>query len=145
MKKSVSTLVVLAILAYAVIAQQGLGIPGLSTSPRVSANTVQNAYDHRQSNLQIGGHGIVSKVLSDDKEGSRHQRFILEMKDGLIVLVAHNIDLAPRVRGLKKGDTIEFFGEYEWNQKGGVLHWTHNDPGGHHPDGWLKHDGQTYR
>ncbi|MDE1266260.1 DUF3465 domain-containing protein, partial [Vibrio aestuarianus] len=36
------------------------------------------------------------------------------------------------------------YGEYEWNKKGGVMHWTHNDPNNKHPHGWLKHNGKTY-
>jgi hypothetical protein len=40
---------------------------------------------------------------------------------------------------------IQFYGEYEWNNKGGVVHWTHRDPNGHHVGGWLKHNGSTYQ
>jgi hypothetical protein len=40
---------------------------------------------------------------------------------------------------------VEFFGEYEWNAKGGVVHWTHHDPQGLHENGWLKHQGRLYQ
>lgn len=107
-------------------------------------NAVQTAYNNRQSDIQVKQQGRVVKVLADDLKGSRHQRFILKI-DNLSILVAHNIDLAPRIDGLRAGDTVEFYGEYEWNEKGGVVHWTHLDPGGRHINGWLKHKGTTYQ
>ncbi|MGB2926191.1 MAG: DUF3465 domain-containing protein [Limnothrix sp.] len=118
-------------------------------SNTVSANptsdtTLANAYKNRMSNLQVQGSGQVSKMLSDDNEGSRHQRFILRLSSGQTVLIAHNIDLAPRVNSLKAGDTVEFYGEYEWNEEGGVIHWTHHDPAGQHVGGWLAHNGKRY-
>ena len=45
------------------------------------------------------------------------------------------------VDSLKEGDSVAFNGEYEWNAKGGVIHWTHRDPQGSHVAGWLKHKG----
>jgi hypothetical protein len=83
--------------------------------------------------------------LSDDLDGSRHQRFILKLASGQTVLISHNMDLAPRIDSLRKGDMVEFYGEYEWNPKGGVVHWTHHDPNGRHVAGWLKHRGKTYQ
>lgn len=103
------------------------------------------AFKNRQSDVQIAGAGIVVATLPDDREGSQHQKFILKFASGQTVLVAHNIDLAPRINTLRKGDTVEFYGEYEWNSKGGVLHWTHHDPRGNHANGWLKHQGSTYQ
>ena len=85
------------------------------------------------------------KLLSDDNDGSRHQRFILELGSGQTILVTHNIDLAPRISSLRVGDSVEFYGEYEWNEKGGLLHWTHHDPRGAHVSGWLKHQRKTYK
>ncbi|MDV2405319.1 DUF3465 domain-containing protein, partial [Vibrio cholerae] len=105
---------------------------------------LQQAYQSQQSDLQVQGFGQVAKVLPDDNDGSRHQKFILKLNSGQTLLVAHNIDLAPRIPNLKVGDSVEFYGEYEWNKKGGVLHWTHKDPQNRHAHGWLKHNGQVY-
>ena len=69
------------------------------------------AFENQQSNLQIQGDGIVSKILPDDTKGSQHQRFILRLTNGQTLLIAHNIDLAPRIDNLNVGDTVEFYGE----------------------------------
>ncbi|MVD63403.1 DUF3465 domain-containing protein, partial [Vibrio cholerae] len=97
---------------------------------------LQQAYQSQQSDLQVQGFGQVVKVLPDDNDGSKHQKFILKLNSGQTLLVAHNIDLAPRIPNLKVGDSVEFYGEYEWNKKGGVLHWTHKDPQNRHAHGW---------
>ena len=105
---------------------------------------LQQAYQNHQSDLQIQGSGRVIKTLPDDTQGLRHQRFIVKLASGQTLLFAHNIDLAPKIRGLKKVDIISFNGEYEWSEQGGVIHWTHKDPNGRHVDGWLEHNGQRY-
>jgi len=104
-----------------------------------------DALENHSSGLQIEGHGIVTRILSDDLDGSRHQRFIVELESGQTLLVAHNIDVAPKVDQLREGDDVMFYGEYEWTPQGGVIHWTHDDPDGDHPDGWIRHRGRTYR
>lgn len=109
-----------------------------------SGDPVRQAFEQKQGDLQMLGAGSVVRVLADDTQGSRHQRFILRTPDGITVLVAHNIDLAPRIPALEAGDRVTFFGEYEWNEQGGVIHWTHHDPKGRHVGGWLEHDGQRY-
>lgn len=87
--------------------------------------------------------GKVTKLLPDDRDGNWHQRFIIRLKEGQTLLIAHNIDLAPRVP-VEEGRVIEFKGQYEWNEQGGVVHWTHRDPGKRHADGWIKLDGKTF-
>ncbi|WP_339723188.1 DUF3465 domain-containing protein [uncultured Paraglaciecola sp.] len=106
---------------------------------------IELAYKNRQSNVQVSGTGTVIKLLRDDNEGARHQKFILRLSSGQTLLIAHNIDLAPRVNSISNGDQVQFYGEYEWNNKGGVVHWTHHAPNGHHYGGWLKHKGKTYQ
>jgi len=133
----------------------GIGVYGyiqnnpdvISTFTRESIQdnqAIRVAYQNQLSDIQVGGSGKVSRILSDDNQGSRHQRFILRLSSGQTLLVAHNIDLAPKISTLQKGDVVQFFGEYEWNSRGGVIHWTHHDPGGQHVAGWLKHNGRKY-
>lgn len=106
---------------------------------------IMKAYKQQISNIQVQSKGEVKAILADDNDGSRHQKMILKLENGLTVLVAHNIDLAPRVEGLRKGEIVEFYGEYEYSPKGGVIHWTHHDPQGKHVDGWLKYQGKSYQ
>jgi hypothetical protein len=103
------------------------------------------AFEDRRSDIQVKASGTVTRVLPDDNDASRHQRFIVELASGQTLLVAHNIDLADRVASLQPGDRVEFSGEYEWNAQGGVIHWTHRDPQGRHVDGWISHEGHTYQ
>ena len=50
------------------------------------------------------------------------RRFILALDSGQTLLVAHNIDIAPRVVALAAGTLVSFSGEYEWNSRG----WRHS-------------------
>ena len=100
---------------------------------------------NHKSNLQVYGTGIVVSILPDDRDGSHHQRFIIELKSKQTLLITHNIDLSPRIFALSINDRIEFFGEYEWNAKGGVIHWTHHDPLEIHVNGWIYHNNIIYQ
>lgn len=137
---------------YALLQTPGIpdrpAAPDTSSAPltvRGNDAAFDDAYANRRSNQQLEGQGTVAKLLADDNEGSRHQRFIVRLGSGRTLLVAHNIDLAKRIDTLSAGDAVAFYGEYEWNAKGGVMHWTHHDPQGRHPGGWIRHNGQTYQ
>lgn len=122
---------------------QGPTVEGRTQAP-LDELALREAIDRHQRDVLVQGQGEVIKVLPDDRQGSRHQRILLRLPMGDTLLIAHNIDLAPRVPDLERGDTVEFQGEYVWNDKGGVLHWTHHDPARRHPGGWLRHAGRTY-
>jgi hypothetical protein len=166
-RRSVRTLLVaLVVAAVAALAQQIAGRPGPGKAPVPSPSAprpspprpdgaaapagfggrdaVIAAARDRRSNVLVEVDGRVVKVLQDDREGDPHERFLLLVADGLTLLVAHNLELAERVP-LKRGDRVTVRGEYEWNEKGGVLHWTHDDPAGRHPAGFILHEGRTYQ
>jgi hypothetical protein len=107
---------------------------------------IREAFENHRSSVMVEFAGRVYKTLSDDRDGDRHQRFIVRLNGGHTVLVAHNIDLVERVP-LSKGDAVKIRGEYEWNELGGVIHWTHRDtsPGnGTGQAGWIEHLGRRY-
>jgi len=101
-------------------------------------------YGKRDSGVFIEDTGFVRRLISDDNDGSRHQRIIVEIKRRQTLLIAHNIDLAPRVP-VGIGDRLEFRGMYEWNDLGGLVHWTHHDPQGDLDGGYIKYRRKTYR
>ena len=111
----------------------------------VHDDTIGRAFASGTSDIQVEGEGTVIRLLSDDLDGSRHQRFIVQLASGQTLLISHNIDVAPRIDVVDIGDTVRFYGEYVWNEKGGVIHWTHHDPRGKHVAGWVVHNGKTYK
>ena len=108
-------------------------------------DAIARAFKTGVSEIQVEGEGVVTRVLSDDLDGAQHQRFIVRLPSEQTLLITHNIDLAPRVDGLRVGDNIRFNGEYAWNAEGGVVHWTHHDPQKRHLPGWLKYNGRIYQ
>lgn len=142
MKKA---LVLLVLLAAAFASKRFIGDGGADAFDAVTATTATPPVTEWRAGEVVTGAGIVTRLLPDDRDGSPHQRFILRLSSGRTMLVAHNIELAPRIDGLRVGDGVEFRGEYESNAQGGVLHWTHRDPRGSHTAGWLRHRGRVYQ
>jgi hypothetical protein len=114
-----------------------------SAAPAPGGAAVLEAFNARRSGVEVEATGVVARRLADDRKGLPHERFILRVGE-LTVLVAHNTELAPAVP-VSVGDTVEVRGEYEWNQLGGVIHWTHRDPDGRHAPGWIRLRGRLYQ
>jgi hypothetical protein len=116
----------------------------VSTKPSMDAGAITEAFGAQRNLPQVQGSGIITKVLKDDTKGLKHQKFLLKVSDSITILIAHNIDLAPRVADIAEGDVVTFKGEYVYTPKGGTVHWTHKDPRGNHEGGWLMLNGQKY-
>ena len=104
---------------------------------QTGGDAVEQAFAAQRSGLWLETRGRVIRVLKDDNEGARHQKFILQLDGGHSVLVAHNIDLARRIPA-REGVSLTVRGRYEWNDRGGVIHWTHHDPDGREQGGWIE-------
>jgi len=115
------------------------------TAPLASDLRLAQVFAQHQSYIWLAGEGRVTRLLPDDNSGSRHQKFLLRLENGRSLLIVHNIDLAPAIDDLAVGDTVDFYGEYIWNAKGGLIHWTHRDPDGRREGGWIRHKGRLYR
>jgi uncharacterized protein DUF3465 len=130
----------------AVAAAAAPALPPPTPTPSLSDNAaIMRAFEKHARDVRVDGSGSVSRVLADDNQGERHQRFLVHLPTGQSVLIVHNIDIAPRVDHLRVGDEIEFEGEYVWNDRGGLVHWTHHDPAQRHRPGWVKHAGHVYQ
>lgn len=82
-------------------------------------------------------------ILPDTKHRQRHQRWIVKLANGQTVIAVYNLEIAKRVP-VRIGDIVSLGGEYNWNQKGGVIHWLHGDPKSRRPDGYVHINGSFY-
>ena len=83
------------------------------------------------------------QLLSDDDDGEWHQRLILDAGGNQTLLIAHNLDVADRVP-VSLGDRLSVRGIFEWNDLGGLVHWTHRDPMGIEDGGYIEHRNKLY-
>jgi hypothetical protein len=142
-----TAIILVALAAYALLTRENRP-PAEDSSLRQGdsgISEIARLFREGRSGVVVEGAGVVERLLPDDLVGSRHQRFLLRLPSRHTILVSHNIDLAPRLDSLRAGDEVQFRGQYEWNQRGGLVHWTHRDPAGRRIGGWLRHHDKVYR
>ena len=132
------------LLGLALVAFAGCG-PAASNGP-VDNTVVCNAYAQRASHIEVNAEGAVTRVLGTHPGiESPHTGFIVRLKPcGITVRVEANTDFTGVVP-VRVGDDVSMRGEYEYYAQGGVIHWTHRDPRGRHPGGWVTVGGKTYQ
>lgn len=133
-------------LALPIICALGLLLSACQDNARApnTPASADEAFGNYLNYVPIQDEGTLIKQLPDDTKGSSHQRLILQFENNLTMLLVHNIDVAPRIEGLQKGDRIAFLGEYIWSKKGGTIHWTHRSNTPKHAHGWVRHKGKQY-
>jgi hypothetical protein len=109
---------------------------------------VYQAWAQQSSHLEVTASGSVAKVLGTRTGPSGpHEGFLLHLRGaggrGLTVRVEDNVDLTGPIP-LAPGDDVEVRGEYIYDPRGGLIHYTHRDPRGRHPDGYVRVAGRYY-
>jgi hypothetical protein len=112
-------------------------------APAEQADVI-SAQDNHLQKVEVTVTAPIKKVLPDDTKGLPHERFLLLLANGSTVLIAHDTAMAPRVP-LNAGDNVTIHGEYIWNERGGVIHWTHHSDNGRHEGGYIDYQGQRYQ
>ena len=123
-------------------ASSSVTAPPVATANQAAIAKIRGSQNNPDAKFWTTVQGKVVKLLKDDREGNPHQRFLVNIAPDITLLVAHNIELAPRIP-TQEGDTITISGEYVWNNRGGVLHWTHHDPKGRR-GGWVEVNGKRF-
>lgn len=98
---------------------------------------VLDAQSKGMSKVHVTFSAVVYKILPDDQKGIPHQRFLLRLSNNTTVLVAHNTNLGPYL-SIQPGDVVDVSGEYIWNKKGGLIHYTHPSTSSYKEGGWIK-------
>lgn len=87
----------------------------------------------------------VVKVLEDDQEDIKHQKWLVRLPSNHTLLAIYNIDYYERVP-IQEGDEISLAGELGHNDQTGkpFIHWLHLDDTGKRPYGYVKLKGKYY-
>nr|WP_295902263.1 DUF3465 domain-containing protein [uncultured Bdellovibrio sp.] len=107
------------------------------------SDIVRAVNEQRRVNFVEGGGMVVTKVLPDDNNGLKHQKWVVRLSNGKTMQAVYNSDMCPRVP-VKVGDVVAMGGMFLWTNTGALLHWLHHDPRGNRPDGYVYVNGKYY-
>lgn len=124
------------------------GIQELPECKDYRGNIMNGSTDQLRTVMRSGGNrpqvmvtGVVSQILPEDHAGLPHQKFTVTVENQIKLLIVSNLDFG-RIP-LQLGKQITVCGEYKRVGQG-MIHWTHFDPHGGHPDGFTIVDGKLY-
>ncbi|MBC5809786.1 MAG: DUF3465 domain-containing protein [Candidatus Eremiobacteraeota bacterium] len=110
---------------------------------------VYDAWRAQRSRLEVTARGDVARDLGLRRGPSGlHEGFLLHLRGagghGLTVRVETNVDITGPV-AVHAGDAVEVRGEYVYDARGGLIHYTHHDPRLRHPGGYLRVGDRTFQ
>lgn len=141
-RKHTLTIAVIAIaLALVALALLWQSRPGYEVKSGFTA--VEDAHRYRQTGFMAEVEGTVARILMDDREDRRNQKFTIRLTNGQMLLVIHDQEVAGRVP-VSVGDTVLVRGEYVWTETGGTLRHTQRDYSTQRLHGWIDHQGERY-
>jgi hypothetical protein len=135
-----------AFLAFAAAAASLSACGGSATTAEGNA-AVCRAFDSQSSRVEVVAEGDVTRVLGVRAgRTSPHQGFLVRLDSGcaVVVRVEANTDFTGTMP-IQRGSRVAVKGEYEFDPRGGVIHWTHRDPRGRHESGYVQLGGQYYQ
>ncbi len=110
---------------------------------------VYEAWRDGRSRIEVTATGSVARILGTrvGPSGS-HEGFLLHLSGsaghGLTVRIEDNVDLTGPIP-LRQGEPVEVRGEYIYDERGGLIHYTHLDPRGRHDAGYVRALGRVYQ
>jgi hypothetical protein len=105
-----------------------------------SGDVLKQVMNSKANRPQVLVEGTVTKILPEDKAGLPHQKYLINAY-GVKLQIVSNLEFGKAP--VQVGSKVQVCGEYI-NAEGGMIHWTHFDPHGNHPDGYTVLDGQLY-
>jgi len=110
---------------------------------------VYAAWSEHRSHIEVTATGSVAHILGTRSGPSgEHEGFLLHLRGaagrGLTVRVEDNVDLTGPIP-LHEGSDVEVRGEYIYDPRGGLIHYTHRDPRLRHSAGYVRVEGKIYQ
>lgn len=118
----------------------------LALSGCAGASNVQSALAFCDSNpgnhieVYVPQATVVRVLGTRDSRSGMHEGFVIRTPERTI-RVEDNVDITGPIP-MERGDAISLLGQLECDDY--VMHWTHRDPRGRHPSGYIKVNGRTY-
>ncbi|HEY0613696.1 MAG TPA: DUF3465 domain-containing protein [Candidatus Elarobacter sp.] len=81
--------------------------------------------------------------FSSRRSHHTHEQFNVRRDDGSTFRVVDNVSVGPKVPA-QPGDRVTVEGELVHDHGKPLVHWTHHDPRGRHPGGFIALGGRLY-